>query len=288
MHYNEVVPRGESNRRLTTAQVDEIVRRYTTRHADGTWEGTVLLAREFGVQAPTVRRWLCVRGVILRSSKEAAAGGKRCKPVRNLPGGTIPAVHGPYPVHMALPGAPACKCGCGDPVTWNRRKNKWSAYATGHYRRPESYKDAAWLRAEYIGKQRTLEEIAAEQGVSRQAIKHFMTRYEIAVRDGSAAHIGRQAGPANPAWRGGVADWPYSSDWKVLARQIRYRDEWTCQDCGEQREYWGVSLHVHHIDWDKMNNDPANLISLCAKCHVDRHRRECRSRIKPAQASAVS
>ena len=27
-------------------------------------------------------------------------------------------------------------------------------------------------------------------------------------------------------------------------------------------------LDVHHIDYDKKNNDPKNLISLCRKCHM--------------------
>jgi 5-methylcytosine-specific restriction endonuclease McrA len=81
-------------------------------------------------------------------------------------------------------------------------------------------------------------------------------------------------GPKNPAWKGGVADWDYAAGWKVIARKIRDRDLWTCQNCGEQRKRWGHSLHVHHIDGNKLNNDPANLVSLCATCHRAAHREE--------------
>ena len=85
--------------------------------------------------------------------------------------------------------------------------------------------------------------------------------------------MGRKLGELNPAWRGGVADWEYSPDWKAIARKIRYRDGWTCQDCGEYRSNWGKELHVHHADGNKLNNDWGNLITLCAPCHRDRHRR---------------
>jgi hypothetical protein len=27
-------------------------------------------------------------------------------------------------------------------------------------------------------------------------------------------------------------------------------------------------LNIHHIDYDKKNNDPVNLISLCKVCHT--------------------
>ena len=28
------------------------------------------------------------------------------------------------------------------------------------------------------------------------------------------------------------------------------------------------NLHVHHIDYDKINNDPNNLVALCNSCHA--------------------
>jgi HNH endonuclease len=280
------MPRGENNRKLDSAQVDEIVRVYTTPLPDGTWKGAPEVAREFGVSAPTVKRWLQLRGVHLRSSSEALSGGKRCKPVKNLPEGAAPLPgRVAFPVHLDLPGAPQCKCGCGNSVTWNRLKNRWSAYVIGHYRQAASYKDGAWLRAEYVVKRRTLSEIAAECGVTRSSVRKAMRAAGIEPRDSSAARSGRQVGEKNPAWKGAVAQWAYSSDWKVLARQIRNRDQWTCQDCGEQRVRWGKALHVHHIDGDKTNNDPLNLIALCDRCHRGRHRR---GRLGPVEATPAA
>lgn len=53
-----------------------------------------------------------------------------------------------------------------------------------------------------------------------------------------------------------------------LKYEIRKRYSWICQLCGKKR-----SADVHHIDWDKMNNHPDNLIVLCRSCHSKHHRK---------------
>ena len=68
-------------------------------------------------------------------------------------------------------------------------------------------------------------------------------------------------------WLGGKSFEPYSIDWtKTLRRSIRERDKFTCQICKKIEE---DRLHsVHHIDYNKKNNNPENLITICVKCHV--------------------
>ena len=44
-----------------------------------------------------------------------------------------------------------------------------------------------------------------------------------------------------------------------------------CQECGTTER-----LHVHHIDRTPSNNDPTNLMTLCASCHIRLHWREDR------------
>lgn len=71
------------------------------------------------------------------------------------------------------------------------------------------------------------------------------------------------SGKNNPNWRGGISFLPYSVDWtEDLKRAIRKRDKYTCQVCRIE-----PAIQVHHVDYDKKNNNLDNLIILCKKCH---------------------
>lgn len=54
-----------------------------------------------------------------------------------------------------------------------------------------------------------------------------------------------------------------------LREFIRKRDGFYCQnsECGIPQLECSNKLSVHHIDYNKNNNDPINLIALCQKCH---------------------
>lgn len=74
------------------------------------------------------------------------------------------------------------------------------------------------------------------------------------------------SGENSPHWKGGKSFEPYTLDWtKTLRRSIRERDKYTCQLCGELQS--DITFSVHHIDYDKKNCDPNNLITLCKSCH---------------------
>jgi hypothetical protein len=61
----------------------------------------------------------------------------------------------------------------------------------------------------------------------------------------------------------------YSNDWNELLKDsIRKRDKCVCQLCGIHQDELDISLHVHHIDYNKDNLNPDNLISLCNSCHA--------------------
>lgn len=76
----------------------------------------------------------------------------------------------------------------------------------------------------------------------------------------------------SPSWKGGVYLAPYTFDWPVIADRVRWRDDYTCRDCGGKYEPTDRrGLHVHHIDEDPTNNADENLVSLCRGCHSRRH-----------------
>lgn len=75
-------------------------------------------------------------------------------------------------------------------------------------------------------------------------------------------------GKNNPAWKGGRS----STDWykhyppefnEKLRCLIRKRDGYKCQSCNCELKV----PDVHHIDENKENCKPQNLISLCKSCH---------------------
>ena len=68
-------------------------------------------------------------------------------------------------------------------------------------------------------------------------------------------------------WQGGISFEPYSVDWtKTLKRSIRERDKYVCRICGEQQG--DIAFDIHHIDYNKQNCTPDNLITLCRSCHA--------------------
>ncbi len=73
-------------------------------------------------------------------------------------------------------------------------------------------------------------------------------------------------------WKGGTTLENYSNDWTdTLKEAIRQRDDYICQECGIHQDElinWVKKLDIHHIDYDKKNCNPNNLISLCRKCHL--------------------
>lgn len=77
-------------------------------------------------------------------------------------------------------------------------------------------------------------------------------------------------------------DWKkYPEDWKRIAKAKKISVDWKCEECGKQcrrpEEKFDThsrTLTVHHIDGNPGNNDPENLIALCPRCHLMRHRRK--------------
>lgn len=60
----------------------------------------------------------------------------------------------------------------------------------------------------------------------------------------------------------------YTKDFSERLKElIRDRDNRECQLCFISEKEVGIKFPVHHIDYDKENCDPRNLITLCRSCH---------------------
>lgn len=85
-------------------------------------------------------------------------------------------------------------------------------------------------------------------------------------------HALRMIGMGNPNWLGGIGNLPWGWEFgNKLKNKIRDRDQYKCKLCGKTKEdsskIKGTGLNIHHIDYNKSNNNENNLITLCNNCH---------------------
>ncbi len=77
-----------------------------------------------------------------------------------------------------------------------------------------------------------------------------------------------RSGKNHHNWKGGISLEPYCDAWgdKKYKQDIKSRDGNTCQNpycfCNDNRP-----LHIHHIDYNKQNCHPRNLITVCGGCN---------------------
>jgi len=84
-----------------------------------------------------------------------------------------------------------------------------------------------------------------------------------------ASRKGKYGGSKCPAWRGGVSREHYAWSFnKELKEEVRRRDGYQCQLCGVSQAECKDKLNVHHVDYNKKNSDPVNLVALCRPCHA--------------------
>lgn len=114
------------------------------------------------------------------------------------------------------------------------------------------------MRKSLIGKKQSPETIR-KRFDTRTGYKHSP---ETKIKIGKA-----NAKEANGNWLGGIGCEPYAPIWidKRFKIGIRERDNHICQnpDCRGNCDV----LAIHHIDYDKKNCEPENLITLCRSCN---------------------
>lgn len=82
----------------------------------------------------------------------------------------------------------------------------------------------------------------------------------------SGAHRSEQTrGEGNPNWWGGASRFPYPWNFREISKAIIERDGGQCQNptCRGEDE----RMTTHHINYDKSDCGPRNLIALCSSCN---------------------
>ena len=110
----------------------------------------------------------------------------------------------------------------------------------------------------------------SEETIAKMRASHIGKKFsQDHISNLSTSHIGLMKGPQNPAWQGGISFELYPQDFdSILKEQIRKRDNYTCQKCGRLQINCEKALSVHHIDYNKKNCNPMNLLALCQSCNA--------------------
>jgi len=153
-----------------------------------------------------------------------------------------------------------CGCGCGGTPSPGYK------FLPGHHMRLESYKQAAKA---VLKKSNTGRKLSEEH---RNNISRSTT--------GVPKTPGHSVWDRNPNWRGGTSLIRTPNCLK-LKKQVRKRDGFRCQVCGEYGYY------VTIINFDKTDVRADNLITLCRSCLSKRNRSNREDDIVELQRKAL-
>jgi len=130
----------------------------------------------------------------------------------------------------------------------NGRRGKTSPFKGKHHKEESKAKQSlAKLEGEFIPWNKGLTGIYSEE-----------TLYSMGSCRGKFGELA-------PNWKGGKSFEEYGVEFdKDLKIAIRERDGFHCRNYFNDKN----GLHVHHIDYDKKNSSPDNLITLCKVCHL--------------------
>jgi len=169
---------------------------------------------------------------------------------------------------------PICACGCGQRVTRSKLPPYgWNEYILGHHWRGKHHTVESKIKISesQIGKKKSLDHrknlsIAVKKRLANPKNNPMFGKHP------AAETRVKMSGPNNANWKGGKSLENRPPELTPEYKQaIRHRDNFQCQFCGYKNTSRQQKLDTRHIDKNRKNNCPDNLITFCKQCHKDIH-----------------
>jgi len=165
-----------------------------------------------------------------------------------------------------------CSYGCGKEAFYELKNGKMccsKSYNSCPIAREKNSKNNKGKHAYWKGKKFS-EKTKRKMRQSKIGEKNFMfnRKHTNKVKNIiSEINKGKRCGHKNPNWKGGIAAAPYCDAWLDVGykESIKERDGYIClnPECND-----GRFLCIHHIDYNKQNCIPNNLITTCRSCNA--------------------
>lgn len=163
-------------------------------------------------------------------------------------------------------GKSAKSCGCvHDKLVSETKKGKPSFFKGKKHTKETRQKQSEIKKGKYTGQNNPMYgKKHTEDTIKKQS--KIRIELELSKGENNPMFGVHRFGEQSPNWTGGISFETYPIEFnKELKQFILKRDNYTCQDIN--CKHTPNKLHIHHIDYDKQNNNLENLITLCHSCH---------------------
>lgn len=150
-------------------------------------------------------------------------------------------------------------------------RGKRTRFKKGMVQKTKFHLDKGLLSDLYTHQNKSMKDIATDFGVCVASVHNYLIEYNIPCRSqGFQEGNEVQVGEKHYNWKGGISCEPYCDIWldREYKQSIKDRDGNRClnPDCRGNCNH--LPLHIHHIDHNKKNCGPENLITICNSCNT--------------------